>query len=119
MAGTLALLGGGVALFSLTPWLALALPILFVGGFGYLASNTSATARLQLEVAESQRGRIMALWSVAFLGVRPFASLVDGALASSFGVRVAGVVMALPALLAAAAVFRFARRRVTAPAPVS
>jgi MFS family permease len=119
MAGTLALLGGGVALFSLTPWLALALPILFVGGFGYLASNTSATARLQLEVDESQRGRIMALWSVAFLGVRPFASLLDGALASSFGVRVAGVVMALPALLAAAAVFRFARRRVTAPAPVS
>jgi MFS family permease len=118
MALTLTLLGGGVALFSLTPWLALALPILVVGGFGYLASATAATARLQLEVAESQRGRIMALWGVAFLGVRPFASLVDGAIASSFGVRAAGVVMALPALLAAAAIYRFARRRVTATAAV-
>ena len=42
----------------------------------------------------------MALWAVAFLGLRPVASLLDGALASAFGVRVAGVVLALPALAA-------------------
>lgn len=104
MASTLTLLGVGVALFSVTPWLPLALPILFVGGFGYLASNTSATARLQLDVEEWQRGRIMALWGVAFLGLRPFASLLDGAIAGAFGVRVAGVALAVPALLAAAAI---------------
>jgi hypothetical protein len=46
----------------------------------------------------------MALWSVAFLGLRPFASLADGALADAFGVRAAGVCLAVPALLAAAAV---------------
>jgi predicted MFS family arabinose efflux permease len=119
MVTTLALLGVGVALFSLSPWLWLGLPILFVGGIGYLASNTSATARLQLEVEESQRGRIMALWGVAFLGVRPFASLLDGAIASAFGVRTAGVVMAVPALLAAALVYRFVLRRVTAAQPAS
>jgi MFS family permease len=111
LGATLALLGAGVALFALTPWLALALPILFVGGVGYLASNTAATARLQLEVEESQRGRIMALWSVAFLGLRPFASVLDGALASAFGVRVAGVVLAVPALLAATTLLTLARRR--------
>jgi predicted MFS family arabinose efflux permease len=119
MVVTLTLLGAGVALFSLSPWLWLGLPILFVGGIGYLASSTSATARLQLEVAESQRGRIMALWGVAFLGVRPFASLVDGAIASAFGVRAAGVVMAVPALVAAALVYRFVLRRVTAAQPAS
>ena len=70
-------------------------------GFGYLASNTSATSRLQLEVAEHQRGRIMALWSVAFLGLRPLASLADGGIAGAFGVRAAGVVLAVPVLLAA------------------
>ena len=101
---TLTLLGAGVALFSVTPWLPLALAILFVGGFGYLASNTAATARLQLDVEEWQRGRIMALWGVAFLGLRPVASLVDGAIAGAFGVRVAGVALALPALVAAAAI---------------
>jgi MFS family permease len=98
MFSTLLLLGGGMVAFSVTPWLPLALPILFVAGFGYLASNTHATSRLQLGVEPSERGRIMALWSVAFLGLRPFASLVDGAIAGVFGVRVAGVVLALPAL---------------------
>jgi MFS family permease len=98
MVATLGLLSFGMILFSLTPWLPLALVFLFAAGFGYLASNVSATSRLQLEVSEVQRGRIMALWGIAFLGVRPLASLIDGAIASAAGVRVAGVVLALPAL---------------------
>jgi hypothetical protein len=32
----------------------------------------------------------MALWSIAFLGLRPLASLVDGAIAGAFGVRSPG-----------------------------
>ena len=102
MAGTLTLLAGGVIGFSLSPWLPLGFVFLFVAGFGYLASNTSATARLQLGVEESQRGRIMALWSIAFLGLRPLASLVDGLVADLVSVRAAGVVLALPALVGAA-----------------
>jgi MFS family permease len=101
MAATLALLGLGVPAFSLSPWLALGFVFLFVAGIGYLSSNTAATSRLQLEVAESQRGRIMALWGVAFLGLRPLASLVDGAIASAAGVRVAGLILPIPALVAA------------------
>jgi hypothetical protein len=66
-------------------------------------------------VAENQRGRIMALWSIAFLGLRPFASLVDGAIAASFGVRVAGVVLSIPALLAAVMLARWRPR--TRPSP--
>jgi MFS family permease len=114
MAATLILLGGGIVLFALTPWLPLAFVLLFVAGFGYLASNTSATSRLQLEVEEVHRGRIMALWGIAFLGLRPFASLVDGAIASGAGVRTAGVVLALPALACAAAVALLGRHRLRA-----
>jgi MFS family permease len=114
MVATLTMLGGGMMLFALTPWLPLAFVLLFVAGFGYLASNTSATSRLQLEVEEAHRGRIMALWGIAFLGVRPFASLVDGAIASAAGVRTAAVVLALPALLAAAAVALLGRHRLRA-----
>ena len=117
MFSTLLLLGAGMVGFSLAPWLALGLPILFLAGVGYLASNTHATSRLQLSVAPSERGRIMALWSVAFLGLRPLASLVDGALAAAFGVRVAGVVLALPALACAAWVALRARTRGWGPAP--
>jgi MFS family permease len=104
MLATLLLLGIGIVGFSVTPWLEVALGFLAVAGFGYLASNTHASSRLQLEVAEHQRGRIMALWSVAFLGLRPVASLADGAIAGAFGVRAAGVVLALPALAIAGAI---------------
>jgi MFS family permease len=108
---TLVLLAAGIAGFALSPAIWLGLAFLAVAGFGYLASNTAATSRLQLDVAEQHRGRIMALWSVAFLGLRPVASLLDGALAGAFGVRAAGVVLALPALACAAAIL-FLNRRV-------
>jgi len=111
MLATLALLAGGMIAFAVTPWLSLGFGFLAVAGFGYLASNTSATSRLQLGVAPHQRGRIMALWSVAFLGLRPAASLLDGTLASIFGVRAAGVVLAVPALAAAGAILLLERRR--------
>jgi MFS family permease len=113
MTFTLSLLGAGIAAFALSPSISLGLAFLAVAGFGYLASNTAATSRLQLDVAEHHRGRIMALWSVAFLGLRPAASLLDGALAGAFGVRTAGVVLALPAFACAGAILvapRLARR---------
>jgi MFS family permease len=110
MAMMLAALGGGILCFSLSPWLPLGFFFLAVAGFGYLGSNTSATTRLALGVSPAQRGRIMGLWSIAFLGLRPVASLTDGALAGAFGVRVAGVVLAIPALLGAAVAVRTLRR---------
>jgi MFS family permease len=119
MATTLFLLGGGIVALSVTPWLSLGYAFLFVAGFGYLASNTSATTRLQLDVHESQRGRIMALWSVAFLGLRPLASLLDGTIAGAFGVRVAGVCLAIPALAAAAVIVRLRDRPISRTEPLA
>jgi MFS family permease len=110
MALTLGALGVGILLFALAPWLPLGFAFLALAGFGYLGSNTSATTRLALGVQPWQRGRIMALWSIAFLGLRPVASLVDGAVAGAFGVRAAGVVLAVPALLGACAAFAVRRR---------
>jgi MFS family permease len=114
MAAALAALGVGVLLFSIAPWLPLGFAFLVLAGVGYLVSNTAATTRLQLSVAASQRGRIMALWSIAFLGLRPVASLADGALAGAFGVRTAGVVLSLPALAGAALAASGWRRRAAA-----
>jgi MFS family permease len=119
MIATLALMGFGIVAFSLAPWLELGFVFLFLAGIGYLSSNTAATSRLQLDVEESQRGRIMALWTVAFLGLRPIASLVDGAVAAAVGVRAAGIVLALPVLACAAGLLlleRGAPRRASATA---
>ncbi len=106
----LALFGAGLIAFALAPGIGVALVALPVAGFGYLLAQTRATTELQLGVADEERGRVMALWSVAFLGTRPIASLADGALANAVGPRVAALVFALPALVAAAAVAR-ARKR--------
>jgi MFS family permease len=106
---TLSVLVAGIVGFSLSPSIWIGFAFLAIGGFGYLASNTSATSQLMLGVEDQQRGRIMALWSVAFLGLRPIASLADGAIAGAFGVRTAGVALALPALLGACAIY-FLRR---------
>src|ERR671939_262819 len=119
MTTTLLLLGCGMVAFGVAPWLGVAYPLLAIAGFGYLASNTHATSRLQLEVEEHQRGRIMALWSVAFLGLRPLASLADGAVAGAFGVRTAGVCLSLPVFALAGIVGLRGRKRseIAASAP--
>lgn len=117
MLTTLAVMGAGVVGFSLVPSIWAAFAFLAVAGFGYLASNTSATSRLLLDVGEEHRGRMMALWSVAFLGLRPVASLLDGAVAGTLGVRVAGVVLAAPVLAGAAAIhFLHRHHRTLTPA---
>jgi MFS family permease len=43
---TLGLLGGGMIAFSVVPWLPVGFVLLAIAGFGYLASNASATSRL-------------------------------------------------------------------------
>ncbi|HXH97671.1 MAG TPA: MFS transporter [Gaiellaceae bacterium] len=106
MAASLSVFGAGIALMAASPWLPLGLAFVLIGGFGYLSSNAAATTHLQLGVRDEQRGRIMALWSVAFLGTRPLSSLCDGAIAESAGIRVAAPIMAVPALLAAAVLLR-------------
>jgi MFS family permease len=102
MAALMVFMGLGTVALALSTHLAIALLALSVAGFGFLAAQTAATVRLQERVSDAQRGRVMALWSVAWLGTRPIASLIDGALASLAGVRVAAAAMAVPVLVGAA-----------------
>lgn len=116
----LTIMGGGTLAFALAPNMGVGLAGMLVGGYGYLTSSTTTTAALQLGVEDSQRGRIMAIWSVAFVGVRPFASLADGGIAAGWGLRPAGVVLALPALvMAGVLLLRRGPRGATAPASAS
>jgi hypothetical protein len=78
-----------------------ALAALLVGGVGYLVTSTTWTTALQEEVDDDMRGRIMALWTIAFLGARPLAAIVDGGVADLAGPRVAVLVVLLPLLAVA------------------
>lgn len=124
IAPMLALMGAGLVAFGLMHSLWAGAMCLAISGFGYLAGQTRATTLLQLAVDDQQRGRVMALWSVAFLGTRPIASLADGGLAKLVGVRAATIVLALPVIAAAGLVLlaheprrQRAQRRESRPVP--
>lgn len=111
LVGAMLVEGAGMIVLALAPNLAVALLGLAVSGGGFIAAITRSTTRIQSEVADVQLGRVMALWSLAFIGTRPFAALLDGAVADAFGVRVAAAVMALPVLVGAPLLHRLIRRR--------
>lgn len=101
MPGALLVQGGGMVLVGLAPGLGVALAGMAVSGGGFLAGITRSTVRLQSEVPDGSRGRVMALWSVAFIGTRPIASLLSGVVAELAGARVATIVLAAPVLVTA------------------
>lgn len=99
--GAMLVQGAGMVLVGLAPTLAVAFVGMAVSGGGFIGGITRSSVRLQTEVPDLQRGRVMALWSVAFVGTRPLASLVSGAVAEAASAQVAAMVLALPVLLLA------------------
>jgi hypothetical protein len=53
---------------------------MLVAGTGMTLSLTAFTTAIQQRVPDALRGRIMALWSIAFLGSRPLAAALSGVL---------------------------------------
>jgi MFS family permease len=66
-----------------------------VGGLGLTLSVTALSTLVQMRAPQAVRGRIMALWLVAFVGSRPLAAGLNGLLADLASVRVALVVTAV------------------------
>ncbi len=83
----LACLIGGVAsaAFAYNALLTLALPLLFVSGGTFIMIVTSCNILLQSLVPEHLRGRVMALYTMSFIGMLPVGSLVYGSLAHHLG----------------------------------
>lgn len=107
----LGLLTGGSVLFALAGGLSQLLVGALLAGFGYLTSQTRTTTLLYRTISDHERGRVMALWTMAFIGTRPLASLVDGLIGSTAGVRVAALAMVLPAASACVLSVCLDRRR--------
>jgi MFS family permease len=66
-----------------------------VAGAGMMMSLTSLSTQIQLRLPDYIRGRVMALWAVAFLGSRPLASAVNGLIADLVSVQAALTVAAV------------------------
>jgi len=95
VAGAAALVG-----FTLVPTIILAYPLLAILGFAAVLTVAGSNTLIQLDVAEDYRGRVMAIFSTAFLGIAPLGSLAVGALGAAVGVRPTLFACGLLALLA-------------------
>lgn len=109
--------GAALALFALSPALALAFPILMVLGFSVIVTIAGSNTLIQTRVDNAFRGRVMAIFSMAFLGVAPLGSFMVGSIAHSFGIRPTLVACGLLTLMAGLAYQRLTSRAIAASAP--
>lgn len=93
----------------------LAVLTMLVAGAGMTLSLTAFTTGIQQRVPDALRGRIMALWSIAFLGSRPVAAALSGLLADAFDERIALSAAVATIMIGAVA----SRPALTRPAPTS
>ncbi len=83
-----ALSGTALIVFGLSRHLWLSLAVLPIAGFGMMQQMASSNTILQTIVDDDKRGRVMAFYSMAFMGMTPFGSLLAGGLAARFGAPV-------------------------------
>ena len=100
--GHAALLAGAALMaFALNPLPVLAYPILAALGFAVVLVAAGSNTLLQTWVRDDLRGRVMAIFSVAFLGIAPLGSMAVGSLTHAIGIRPALFVFGVLALVAA------------------
>ncbi|HEU4392300.1 MAG TPA: MFS transporter [Solirubrobacterales bacterium] len=101
------------------PVLALEIPMLALLGAAAVTFAATINSTLQLAVAPEMRGRVMALYSVVFLGSTPIGGPLTGWLAETYDPRVALLLAGVTGLSAAwaarASFARAAQRRAVQP----
>ncbi len=96
--------GAGLAAFSFSRELWLSLVLMFGTGLGMILLVASSNTVVQTIVDDDKRGRVMSFFTMAFLGMAPFGSLMAGALAERIGAP-ATILAGGAVCVAAAAVF--------------
>ncbi len=85
----LLMLGGGMGALAFSFAAPYAIAMIGVAGVGMAYALSSLTTMVHQRVDEDVRGRVMALWGVAFLGTRPLSAALSGAIADLFNVQLA------------------------------
>ncbi|HYC44726.1 MAG TPA: MFS transporter [Burkholderiales bacterium] len=97
--------GAAVALLPWAGGMAVALVLLAIVGFGILVTSVSVNMILQTIVEDDKRGRVMSLYTAAFIGMTPFGAIMAGTAAEYAGVAatltVGGIGCALAGLYVA------------------
>lgn len=77
--------GLGLICFGLSRVLLLSLFLMLIVGFGMMQGLAASNTVIQTLVPEDKRGRVMSYYTMAFVGMTPFGSLLAGALAHRLG----------------------------------
>jgi MFS family permease len=101
------LFGGSLLVFGLSTSLWLSLPVLALAGFGLMVQSASTNTFLQSVASDAIRGRIMSLYTLAFIGSLPLGNLYAGWLADRLG---APATVVIGGAIALGAGILFARR---------
>jgi MFS family permease len=80
-----ALFGVGLICFGLSRMLLLSMLLMVVVGFGMMQGLAASNTVIQTLVPEDKRGRVMSYYTMAFVGMAPFGSLLAGGLAHRLG----------------------------------
>jgi len=80
-----AIFGIGLVSFGYSSWQWLSLLLMLVTGFGMMQGMTASNTIIQTLVPEDKRGRVMSYYTIAFVGMAPFGSLLAGAFAHAIG----------------------------------
>ena len=121
----LSAIGWGIAILlaAVAPTMPLELAALVFVGYGSITFNSMAKTVLQLAAKPTMRGRVMALWGLAWLGSTPIGGSIVGWIGQDAGARWSLVVGGLPTLLcgllALPALTRVDRRRAAARTEVA
>jgi MFS family permease len=102
MVASTTMFGAGLVAFGLARSLWLALLILPIVGAGMMIEMASTNTILQTIVEERLRGRVMAFYTMAFLGTAPIGSLLAGVAATHIGVSATIILGGAACLLGAA-----------------
>ena len=88
----LGLMAAGLLGSAVTPLWAVAIGAFAVAGVGFTYAMTSISTLIQRRAPDALRGRILAIWLVGFIGMRPVAAALEGFLADAFSLVTAFVV---------------------------
>ena len=113
LVGSAAIFGGVILLAAAAPNLVVACVAMALVGAGSVGFLAIGNATLQLSASPMMRGRVMALWAVAFLGSTPIGGPIAGYVSQHFGGR-AGLILGGISCLVAAAGGWYALRRAAA-----
>jgi MFS family permease len=94
--------GIGLIGFGLSHWFWLSMIMVLLGGMGMMQGMAASNTIIQTLVSEDMRGRVMSYYTMAFMGMSPFGSLLAGSMASAFGAPLTVVVSGSVVLLGAA-----------------